>query len=230
MITVVIVEDNPMVRAGLRALLEADGGFQVLAEAADGRSGLAAVARHLPAVTLLDHRMPIADGLDMVDRLAELTRVLMLTSDGSADIVRAALACGAHGFIVHGELHPHDLPRAVRALAAGQVWLSPSAAAVAVQSVRARAEAGVGDAAAVRADPAGAAAGRAAGRRAVQRPRSRPPWCWPRRRSRTTSTTSTPSSASPPGPRPWRCGAPAPDRRPGTGPRNLGPPARKAGS
>ena len=141
MITVVIVEDNPMVRAGLRALLEAAGGFQVLAEAADGRSGLAAVARHLPAVTLLDHRMPIADGLDMVDRLAELTRVLMLTSDGSADIVRAALACGAHGFIVHGELHPDDLPRAVRAIAAGQVWLSPSAAAVAVQSVRARAEA-----------------------------------------------------------------------------------------
>jgi DNA-binding NarL/FixJ family response regulator len=76
-----------------------------------------------------------------VDRLAELTRVLMLTSDGSAEIVRSALACGAHGFIVHGELHPDDLPRAVRAIAAGQVWLSPSAAAVAVQSVRSRAEA-----------------------------------------------------------------------------------------
>jgi DNA-binding NarL/FixJ family response regulator len=140
-ITVVIVEDNPMVRAGLRALLEAAGDFQVLAEAADGRSGLAAVARHLPTVTLLDHRMPIADGLDIVDRLAELTRVLMLTSDGSSDIVRQALACGAHGFIVQGELHPDDLPRAVRAIAAGQVWLSPSAASVAVQSVRARAEA-----------------------------------------------------------------------------------------
>jgi DNA-binding NarL/FixJ family response regulator len=140
-ITVVIVEDNPMVRAGLRALLEAAGGFQVLAEAADGRSGLAAVARHLPTVTLLDHRMPIADGLDMVDRLVELTKVLMLTSDGSAEVVRMALARGAHGFIVHGELHPDDLPRAVRAIAAGQVWLSPSAASVAVQSVRARAEA-----------------------------------------------------------------------------------------
>jgi DNA-binding NarL/FixJ family response regulator len=140
-ITVVIVEDNPMVRAGLRALLESAGGFQVLAEAADGRSGLAAVARHLPTVTLLDHRMPIADGLDMVDRLAELTRVLMLTSDGSAEVVRQALATGAHGFIVHGELHPDDLPRAVRAIAAGQTWLSPSAASVAVQSVRARAEA-----------------------------------------------------------------------------------------
>jgi DNA-binding NarL/FixJ family response regulator len=139
-ITVVIVEDNPMVRAGLRALLEAAGGFQVLAEAADGRSGLAAVARHLPTVTLLDHRMPIADGLDMVDRLVELTKVLMLTSDGSAEVVRMALARGAHGFIAHGELHPDDLPRAVRAIAAGQVWLSPSAASVAVQSVRARAE------------------------------------------------------------------------------------------
>ena len=141
MISVVIVEDNPMVRAGLRALLESAGGFQVLAEAADGRSGLAAVARHLPAVTLLDHRMPIADGLDMVDRMVELTKVLRLTSAGSADGGRAALAGGAHGFIVHGELHPDDLPRAVRAIASGQVWLSPSAASVAVQSVRARAEA-----------------------------------------------------------------------------------------
>ena len=140
MIPVVIVEDNPMVRAGLRALLDAGGGFEVVAEAADGRSGLAAVARHRPAVTLLDHRMPIADGLDMVTRLAELTRVIMLTSDGSADVVRLALASGAQGFLVHGELHPEDLVRAVRAVAAGQVWLSPSAASVAVQSVRARAE------------------------------------------------------------------------------------------
>ncbi len=140
MIPVVIVEDNPMVRAGLRALLDAAGGFEVVAEAADGRSGLAAVARHRPAVTLLDHRMPIADGLDMVTRLAELTRVIMLTSDGSADVVRLALASGAQGFLVHGELHPEDLARAVRAVAAGQVWLSPSAASVAVQSVRARAE------------------------------------------------------------------------------------------
>lgn len=140
-ITVVIVEDNPMVRTGLRSLLEAAGGFQVLAEAADGRSGLAAVARHVPTVTLLDHRMPVADGLDMVDRLAELTRVLMLTSDGSADVVRQALARGAHGFLVHGEWHPDDLARAVRAIAAGQVWLSPGAASVAVQGVRARAEA-----------------------------------------------------------------------------------------
>jgi DNA-binding NarL/FixJ family response regulator len=140
-ITVVIVEDNPMVRAALRELLHGVDGFRVVAEAADGRAGLAAVARHLPTVTLLDHRMPVADGLDVLDRLAELTRVLMLTADGSAEVVRLALECGARGFIVHSELFRDDVPRAVSAIAAGQVWLSPSAAAVAVRSVRVHAEA-----------------------------------------------------------------------------------------
>lgn len=140
-ISVVIVDDNPMVRAGLRALLEVAGGFTVVAEAADGRTAVVEAARHRPAVTLLDHRMPLADGLDVLERLSELTRVLMLTSDGSPEIVRQALARGAHGFITHSELRPDDLARAVTEVACGRGWLSPAAASVAVRGLRARAEA-----------------------------------------------------------------------------------------
>jgi DNA-binding NarL/FixJ family response regulator len=141
MITVVVVDDNPMVRAGLRALLDIADGIEVVAEAADGMSGLAEVSRHRPTVTLLDHRMPVADGLDMLERIAELTRVLMLTSDGSSEVVQLALARGAQGFVTHAELQPGELARAVREVASGRGWLSPDAAGVAVGRLRARAEA-----------------------------------------------------------------------------------------
>jgi DNA-binding NarL/FixJ family response regulator len=140
-ITVVVVDDNPMVRAGLRALLDIADGIEVVAEAADGMSGLAEVSRHRPTVTLLDHRMPVADGLDMLERIAELTRVLMLTSDGSSEVVQLALARGAQGFVTHAELQPGELARAVREVASGRGWLSPDAAGVAVGRLRARAEA-----------------------------------------------------------------------------------------
>ena len=141
MITVVVVDDNPMVRAGLRALLDIADGIEVVAEAADGLAGLAAVTRHRPTVTLLDHRMPVADGLDMLERISEQTRVLMLTSDGSSEVVQRALARGAQGFVTHAELQPGELARAVREVAAGRGWLSPDAAGVAVGRLRARAEA-----------------------------------------------------------------------------------------
>lgn len=141
MITVVVVDDNPMVRAGLRALLDIADGIEVVAEAADGMSGLAEVTRHRPTVTLLDHRMPVADGLDMLERISELTRVLMLTSDGSSEVVQRALARGAQGFVTHAELQPGELARAVREVASGRGWLSPEAAGVAVGRLRARAEA-----------------------------------------------------------------------------------------
>jgi DNA-binding NarL/FixJ family response regulator len=138
-IRVVIVDDNPMVRAGLRSLLDV-GGIDVVAEAGDGRQALAVVAAHRPDVTLLDYRMPVADGLEVLSELADRTRVLLMTSDRSADVVSAALARGASGFLTHDELRPDELLRAVTAVAAGEAWLTPMAAAVAVQQLRGRAE------------------------------------------------------------------------------------------
>ena len=138
-VTVVIVDDNPMVRAGLRALLEVQG-IEVLGEAGDGRQGLDVVQALRPDVALLDYRMPLADGLTVLARLADLTRVLLITSDGSSEVIATALARGASGFLTHADLIPGELVRAVNAVARGKAWLAPAAAAVAVGSLRERAE------------------------------------------------------------------------------------------
>ena len=140
-VRVVLVDDNPMVRAGVRALLEVDGRFEIVAEASDGAAGLAAVRAHRPDVTLLDHRMPVAEGLAVLSRISELSRTILLTSDGSEDVVARALADGASGFLTYGELRPEELVAAVTAVAEGRAWLSPGAASVAVRSLRSRAEA-----------------------------------------------------------------------------------------
>ncbi|GAB3258071.1 response regulator [Kineosporia babensis] len=138
-IRVAIIDDNPMVRAGLRAMLEL-GGLPVVAEAADGIAALDVVGQHRPDVTLLDYRMPVADGLGVLSRLADLTRVILLTSDDSTDVITAALAQGASGFLSHNSLARDDVLQAVRAVHAGEGWLAPVAAAVAVRQLRDRAE------------------------------------------------------------------------------------------
>ncbi len=144
-IRVAVVDDNPMVRAGLRAMLElgtpAPGGpIVVVAEAGDGLAALDAITDHRPDVTLLDYRMPVADGLEVLSRLADLTRVLLLTSDDSSDVISGALARGASGFLTHNALNREELLQAVHAVAAGEGWLAPVAAAVAVRQLRERAE------------------------------------------------------------------------------------------
>jgi DNA-binding NarL/FixJ family response regulator len=133
---VLIVDDNPIVRAALRLYLDDAGEVRIVAEACDGREALAAVRRFHPEVTLLDHRMPVADGLSVIRELAERTAVLVLTSDSSADLIRDMLRAGARGYLVHGEFDPPELLRAVKAAAAGQGWLSPTAASVAAAELR----------------------------------------------------------------------------------------------
>lgn len=138
-IRVAVIDDNPMVRTGLCAML-ALAGIDVVAQAGDGRSALAVVAEFRPDVTLLDHRMPVADGLEVLSRLADLSRVVLLTSDDSPEVVSTALARGASGFLSHRSLGESELVQAVRAVARGEAWLAPVAAAVAVHHLRERAE------------------------------------------------------------------------------------------
>ncbi|MDG6102204.1 response regulator transcription factor [Dactylosporangium aurantiacum] len=139
MIDVLVVDDNPIVRAALRGYLDGLDGVRVVAEAADGREAVARALAHRPAVTLLDHRMPVADGLSALEELSRLTGVLVITSDAGADLIGAMLRGGARGYLVHGAFDPDELRRAVLAVAAGQGWLSPVAAAVATATVRAQA-------------------------------------------------------------------------------------------
>lgn len=136
MIEVVIVDDNPVVRAAVRGFLAGQEDVRVVAEAADGRAALHLVRRHRPRVTLLDYRMPVADGLSVIDALAEHTHVLVLTSDTGAEIVAGMLRGGARGYLVWGQFDPPDLLRAIREVAAGSSWLSPTAASVAAAAFR----------------------------------------------------------------------------------------------
>nr|BFE59534.1 response regulator transcription factor [Dactylosporangium thailandense] len=136
MIDVLIVDDNPIVRAAIRAYLAAADDIHVAGEAGDGRTAVTAVQRLRPTVTLLDHRMPIADGLSIIGQLAEQTSVLVLTSDSGEALIAGMLRGGARGYLVHGEFDPPDLLRAVRAVAAGMAWLSPVVAAVTVSTMR----------------------------------------------------------------------------------------------
>ncbi|WP_433086813.1 LuxR C-terminal-related transcriptional regulator [Dactylosporangium sp. CA-052675] len=138
MISVLIVDDNPIVRAALRGYLEGTPDVVVAGEAADGVEALAEARRTGPAVTLLDHRMPIADGLSVLPDLARLTSILVLTSDPDPALIAQMLHGGARGYLIHGAFTPGELHRAVVAVAAGYGWLSPAAAAVATASMRSR--------------------------------------------------------------------------------------------
>jgi DNA-binding NarL/FixJ family response regulator len=139
-IEVLVVDDNPIVRSALRGFLNASSGIRIVAEACHGHEALTIARRLRPTVTLLDHRMPIADGLSVLAALAQNTLVLTITSDDSPALIASMLANGARGFLVHGQFGPNDLVRAVQAVAAGQGWLSPAAASVAASTIREQGE------------------------------------------------------------------------------------------
>ena len=126
--TVVIADDQPMVRAGLRSLLEGEDGVVVVGEAVDGEQALAAVRWHRPDVVLMDIRMPNLDGLEATRRLVAQqspTRVLVLTTFDLDEYVFEALRAGASGFLLK-DATAEELIGAVRTLAAGDAVLAPA--------------------------------------------------------------------------------------------------------
>lgn len=135
MIDVLIVDDNPIVRAAIRGFLDVEEEVRVVGEAGNGRDAVAAARRLHPTVTLLDYRMPIADGLAVIGELSQYSAVLVLTSDSDTGLIGNMLRGGALGYLVHGGFDPPELLRAVRAVAGGQSWLHPLAASVAVAAM-----------------------------------------------------------------------------------------------
>ena len=129
-VRVLVVDDHPVVRSGLRALLEAQDDLEVVGEAADGAQALVAVAADPPDVVLVDLRMPRLDGVALIERLRErhpTVRALVLTTyDADADIVRAVEA-GATGYLLK-DAPREELFRAVRAAARGEPVLAPAVA------------------------------------------------------------------------------------------------------
>ncbi|WP_030326599.1 response regulator [Streptomyces sp. NRRL B-3229] len=135
-VRIVVADDNPVVRAGLTALLSGHEGITVVAEAADGREVYEAASRHRPDVILLDVRMPGVDGLSVLPYLVPIAPVLMLTYSGEPETVREALRGGADGYLVHGEFTADQLATAVRDTAQGVTHLTPTAASAVLQELR----------------------------------------------------------------------------------------------
>lgn len=129
-IRIVIVDDHPVVREGLRGMLEGQPDFTVVADAADGAEGVRQIARLQPHVALMDLRMPVMDGVTAIEQIktqALPTYVLVLTTyDGDSDIVRA-IEAGATGYLLKDSPR-EELFRAIRAAAAGQSVLAPAVA------------------------------------------------------------------------------------------------------
>ncbi|MCS0602394.1 response regulator transcription factor [Streptomyces sp. LP11] len=131
-----VADDNPVVRAGLTALLSDRADTTVVAEAADGREAFEAALRHRPDVILLDVRMPGVDGISALPHLVRLAPVMMLTYSHEAETVREALRLGAGGYLVHGEFTTEQLVRAVRDVREGRPHLTPGAVSALLANLR----------------------------------------------------------------------------------------------
>ena len=119
-----IADDQPLMRAGFRAVLEATGEMEVVGEAGDGEAAVELARALAPDVVLMDIRMPRMDGIEATRRLAG-HRVLILTTFGLDDYIIDALRAGASGFILK-DVPTEELVRAVRVIAAGDALLSPA--------------------------------------------------------------------------------------------------------
>ncbi|MET8769670.1 response regulator transcription factor [Streptomyces sp. NPDC004658] len=131
-----VADDNPVVRAGLTALLSGHPDTTVVAEARDGREAYEAAVRHRPDVILLDVRMPGVDGISALPHLVGLAPVMMLTYSHETETVREALRLGAGGYLVHGEFTTEQLVRAVRDVREGRPHVTPGAARALLEELK----------------------------------------------------------------------------------------------
>jgi DNA-binding NarL/FixJ family response regulator len=135
-IRVLLVDDEELVRFGLRTVLEAAGDFEVVGEAGNGADGVAAAKELEPDVVLTDIRMPVMDGLAATKQLLALPKppqVAVLTTFHVDEYVYAALAAGAAGFLLK-DTPPREIAAAVRAVADGTATLSPKVTATLIES------------------------------------------------------------------------------------------------
>lgn len=127
--TVLIVDDNPVVRTGLRSLLETAPDIEVVGEASDGILAETMVRQLKPQVVLLDVRMPRRDGVRTARLIADQTVVIMLTFTDEPEHIRAAVAAGASGYLVHGSFDAATLAHTVRGARMGAGAFSQQALA-----------------------------------------------------------------------------------------------------
>jgi DNA-binding NarL/FixJ family response regulator len=142
--SVVIAEDQALVRAGLVTMLESDPNLVVVGEAADGAEAVRVVMHHRPDVALVDVRMPILDGLEATRRIRAAgidTKVIVLTTFGEDEIVLEALRSGADTFLLK-DTRPEDLLAAVHAVSAGESRIDPAVTGAVIAHFRRHAPSG----------------------------------------------------------------------------------------
>ncbi len=137
-----IADDQPLMRAGFRAVLEATGEMEVVAEAGDGVAAVAAARATRPDVVLMDIRMPDLDGIEAIRQLPN-QRVLVLTTFGLDEYIVEALRAGASGFLTK-DVPTEELVRAVRVVAAGDALLTPAVTRQLLDRVARRLPAAIG--------------------------------------------------------------------------------------
>ena len=140
-ITVLVADDQPLVRAGLAMLLSAQPDLEVVGEASDGRETIQLAQRLRPDVVLMDLRMPVLDGAEATRVLVReqadsdrLVKVLVLTTFNDDDAVYGALTAGASGFLLK-HAAPADLVAAIRRVAAGESWIDPAVAGQVIKAL-----------------------------------------------------------------------------------------------
>lgn len=139
-IRVLLVDDHDLFRAGLRVLLQDLGGFEVVAEAGDGREALRLVGEHRPDVVLMDLMMPGLNGLEATARVAREfpgARVLVLSMNAAEEFVLPALRAGASGYVLKNA-RPAELEQAIRAVARGETYLTPAVSGHLIEDYRRR--------------------------------------------------------------------------------------------
>jgi DNA-binding NarL/FixJ family response regulator len=126
-IRILLADDHTLVRAGIRSLLEAAGGIEVVAESGDGREALELIVKHRPDVALLDIGMPGLSGLEVARRTAQespRTKVIMLSMHADPSYVRQAMRAGVAGYLLKGAAVV-ELPFAVQSVMRGEKYLTP---------------------------------------------------------------------------------------------------------
>jgi DNA-binding NarL/FixJ family response regulator len=129
-IRVVVVDDQPLIRTGLRTMIGHAADLDLVGEAQDGERGLELVRQHRPDVVLMDVRMPVLDGIEATHRITadldlQSVRVVVLTTFDVDEHVRAAIRAGASGFLLK-DAPPEDVLDAIRVVAGGDALLAPS--------------------------------------------------------------------------------------------------------